>query len=223
MQLLAPDILEEACKLSTPIHLTALAIGFLLWAFGWTGHRFWIVLILTVGGGIVGLYAGPRYGTQPWLAATLVGVAAGMLALALVRLVAFAAGGIFAVMLAGQFAPGYQEMLVVFLVGGAIGLVLFRLWTMALTSAGGTFLMAYSGLCLLQRFGNVDVVNLTENQAPLLNISCGVVAFVGLIVQYLVDRRRRYVYDPNYRGWNTYYSRGQARDGRRHRAYRRAS
>ncbi len=223
MQLLAPDILEEACKLSTPIHGVALAVGFLLWALGWTGHRFWIVLILTIGGGIFGLYAGPRFGTQPWLAATLVGVAAGMLALALVRLVAFLAGGAAAVVIAGQFAPGYQELLVVFLVGGAIGLVLFRLWTMVLTSTGGTFLMAYSGLCLLQRFGNVDVVGLAEAQAPLLNIVCGAIAFIGLIVQYLVDRRRRYGYDSSYRGYRDSYSRGYGRDGRRHRAYRRAS
>ena len=130
MQLLAPDILEEACKLSTPIHATALGIGVLLWALGWTGHRFWIVLILTVGGGIFGLYAGPRYGTQPWLAATLLALASGMLALALVRMVAFVAGGVVAIIMVGQLAPGYQERLVVFLVGGSIALVLFRLWTM---------------------------------------------------------------------------------------------
>ncbi len=221
MQLLAPDILEEACKLSTPIHATAFAIGVLLWAFGWTGHRFWIVLIVTIGGGIFGLYAGPRYGTQPWLAATLLALAAGMLALALVRVVAFAAGGIVAIILVGQMAPGYQERLVVFLVGGSIALILFRLWTMVLTSAGGTFLMAYSGMCLLKHFGNLDVVALAENQGPLLNVACGVIAFAGLLVQFMVDRRR-YEYDGRPRGWLAPFGRGYGAHGRRSRAYRRA-
>jgi hypothetical protein len=222
MQLLAPDILEEACKLSTPVHAAALGVGVLLWALGWTGHRFWIVLIVTIGGGIFGLYAGPRYGTQPWLAATLLALAAGMLALALVRVVAFAAGGIAALVLVGHLAPGYQERMVVFLVGGTIALVLFRLWTMVMTSAGGTFLMAYSGLCLLQRFGGMDVVALADAQAPLLNIACGVGTFVGLIVQYRVDRRRQYEYDERHRGWGFPFSRGYGSYSRRGRSYRRA-
>lgn len=222
MQLLAPDILEEACKLSTPIHATALGIGVLLWALGWTGHRFWIVLIVTIGGGIFGLYAGPRYGTQPWLAATLLALASGMLALALVRMVAFVAGGAVAIIMVGQLAPGYQERLVVFLIGGSIALILFRLWTMVLTSAGGTFLMAYSGLCLLQHFGGVDVVALAEARAPLLNIACGIGTFVGLIVQYLVDRRRRYDYEGRHRSWISPFGRGYGNYGRRGRSYRRA-
>ena len=145
-----------------------------------------------------------------------------MLALALVRVVAFVAGGAAAVMLAGQFAPGYQEILVVFLVGGAIALLLFRLWTMVLTSAAGTFLMAYSGLCLLKHFGNLDVVALAEAQGPLFNVGCGITAFVGLFVQYMVDRRRRYEYDGRPRGWSLPFGRGYGNYGRRGRSYRRA-
>jgi hypothetical protein len=145
-----------------------------------------------------------------------------MLALALVRMVAFVAGGVVAIIMVGQLAPGYQERLVVFLVGGAIALVLFRLWTMVLTSAAGTFLMAYSGLCLLQRFAGLDVVALSGAQAPLLNVACGVGTFVGLIVQYMVDRRRRYVYDDRHRGWGSPFSRGYGGYGRRGRSYRRA-
>ena len=221
MQLLAPDILEEACKLSTPIHATALVIGVLLWALGWSGHRFWIVLIVTIGGGIFGLYAGPRYGTQPWLAAALVAVAAGMLALSLVRMVAFVAGGLVALVLAGHLAPGYQERLVVFFVGGSIALLLFRLWTMVLTSAGGTFLMAYSGLCLLQHFGNVDAVALAESQGPMLNVACGVVACIGLLVQYMVSRRRRDEYEDRPRSRFSLFGRGYGNGTRRGR-YRRA-
>jgi hypothetical protein len=220
MQLIAPDILEEASKLSVPVHVTALSIGILLWAMGWTGHRFWIVLVMTVAAGIFGLYAGPSYGTEPWLAATLLALAGGVLALSLVRMVAFAAGGAAAVMLLRSFAPTIAEPLAAFLVGGLIALLLFRLWTMLLTSAAGSLLIAYSGLCLAQRFGTLDVVTLADAQAPILNIACGILAFVGLIVQCLVDRRRRFDYGMRSRGWGLSYDRGMVYYDRRGRPFR---
>ncbi len=82
--------------------------------------------------------------------------------------------------------------------------------------------MAYSGLCLLQHFGNLDVVALAENQGPLLNVACGVIAFAGLLVQYMVDRRKRYEYDGRPRGWTAPFGRGYGSNGRRARPYRRA-
>jgi len=84
--------------------------------------------------------------------------------------------------------------------------------------------MAYSGLCLLQTniLGNLDVVALAESQGPMLNVACGIVTFVGLLVQYLVDRRRRYDYDSRFRGWSFPFGRGYGSYGRRGRSYRRA-
>src|SRR5207244_6507993 len=90
MQLLAPDILEQACEISIPVTATAFAIGLLIWLLGWRGHRFWIVLAATVGAGIFGLYSQSIHKTQPVVAGLLLAVAAGALALALVRVVAFA-------------------------------------------------------------------------------------------------------------------------------------
>src|SRR5262249_10527485 len=74
--------------------------------------------------------------------------------------------------------------------GGLCGLLLFRIWTMVLTSVAGTFLMAYSSLCLVHKFAKVDVVALTENRATAINCICGGVAFVGLLGQFILDRRR---------------------------------
>src|SRR5262245_66462146 len=92
MHLLAPDVLAEARGLSVAVSATGLAVGVMLWLLGWWGHRFWIVLAATLGAGILGLCSGPAYGAQPLVAGLLSAVAAGALALALVRVVAWLAG-----------------------------------------------------------------------------------------------------------------------------------
>jgi hypothetical protein len=190
MQLVAPDILEEARGFSVAVSGPAFGLGLLVWLLGWRGHRFWIVLITTIGAGIWGLYAGPAYSTKPIIGGVLLACAAGALALSLVRVVAFAAGGIAAWLLLRALAPTWEEPLVCFLVGGLIGLLLFRLWTMALTSSAGTLLMVYSGLCLAETLGKVDVIALAENHATVLNCLCGGLMLMGLVAQLLVDRQR---------------------------------
>ena len=86
-------------------------------------------------------------------------------------------------------APQWHQPLLPFLAGGLFGLLLFRVWTMVLTSVAGTLLMAYSGLCLAHKLGNVDVVALAENHPLMLNCLCGGAAVAGLAVQYLLARR----------------------------------
>ena len=56
MQLVAPDILADACGLSVGLIIIGIILGLALWLFGWSCHRFWIVLITTVLAGIYGLY-----------------------------------------------------------------------------------------------------------------------------------------------------------------------
>src|SRR4051794_31182340 len=98
MQLFAPDILEAAHGLSLGMSITGLVVGLLLWVTGWWWHRFWIVLGCTVAAGMIGLaYAsqlGHVGGMKPLLAGLLMAIAAGVLALALVRVIVFAAGGL---------------------------------------------------------------------------------------------------------------------------------
>jgi hypothetical protein len=192
MQLLAPDILQDACEISVPVTATAFAVGFLLWALGWRGHRFWIVLAATVGAGIFGLYAGPVHKTQPLVAGILLAVAAGALALALVRVVAFASGAVVLWVAVRTLMPNWHEPLVALLVGGLIGLLLFRVWTMILTSSAGSLVMTYSGLCLAHKLGNVDVVALASDRPTMLNGLCAGLAFFGLVAQYLIARRQEY-------------------------------
>jgi hypothetical protein len=194
MQFLAPDILAEARDLSTAVCVAGLVLGLLLWLWGWRGHRFWVVLSATVTAGVLGLYSGPDLGMQRLVAGLLLAVAAGALALALVRLIAFAAGGLVTWLVVRAVAPGWDDLqgqLICLLAGGLVGLLLFRVWMMALTSAIGTVLMGYAGLCLAQHLGQLDCVAWSEENAGLLNVGGAAVALLGLAVQLLLDRRRR--------------------------------
>jgi hypothetical protein len=190
MQLLTPDILRDASALSVPPLVTGLLLGLVLWALGWRTHRFWVVLVLTVLAGIYGLYEATAFQAQPVLASLLLAAAAGLLALALVRVIAFAAGGCAGVLILHELSPTSNHALVVFLVAGLIGLFLFRFWMMALTSFSGSLLMIYAGLALVQRSGAFDTVTWTETNAGLVNWACGLATLAGIALQFYLNRRR---------------------------------
>ena len=200
MQLLVPDILAEARGLSVSVTGPAFALGFLIWIFGWRGHRFWIVLATTVAAGIFGLCYGTELGTRPIPLGILFAITAGAMALAVVRLVVFSAGGIAAWLFIRAVFPAWEEPLLCFLIGGLVGILLFRIWTMALTSAIGTILMAYSGLCLVAGWSNLDAVVLAEKQSTLLTGGCILVMLLGFLIQFVMERRRRHDPSPPARG-----------------------
>jgi hypothetical protein len=193
MQLLAPDILAEARQLSAGLTGAGLALGLFLWLWGGRTHRFWLSLVMTLGAGVLGLYFGPAYGMQPLVAGLLLAVAAGTLALSLVRVLIFASGGLAALGLAQAVAPNWswQQPLVCFLAGGLLGVFLYKFWITTLASFVGTLLTAYSGLCLLDRFGQVDTAAWVGGHAPLLNWACGASTVLGLLMQFLLERRRK--------------------------------
>jgi MFS family permease len=190
MQLVAPDLLADARELSPEVVAAGLGLGLLLWLFGWWGHRFWIVLGATLAGGIAGLASSPDHGAQPLVAGLLAAVAAGVLALALVRVLAFVAGGLAASVVIHAFAPAWDQPLLSLLVGGLVGVFLFRLGTMVLTSTAGTLLLTYCALSLLDRLGTLNAVAWADASAPLLNWLCGSGAILGVLAQFLLERRR---------------------------------
>jgi hypothetical protein len=190
MQLLAPELVSEARGLSAGLCACGLAVGFLVWLLGWRGHRFWIVLFTTAVAGIFGVLSIHPQGVQPLVAGLLLALTAGILALAIVRILAFGAGGIAAWLAVQALAPNWEAPLVAFLAGGLLGVLLFRVWMMALTSLAGTLLMAYSGLCLADSLGKLDAVAVMDRFAGLLNGACAGVALFGLLVQFVLDRRR---------------------------------
>lgn len=189
MQLVAPDILADACGLSPGLASAGVAIGLVLWLLGWWSHRFWIVLTTTLLAGLIGLHHGPNLRTPALVAAPLLALAAGVLALALIRVFAFAACGLAGLLAVHALAPNLGQPLVCFVVAGLLGLLLFRVCIMALSSLVGAVLLSYSGLCLLNRYGALDAVAWTEQGAVLLNWICLLIALLGFIFQFLFTRR----------------------------------
>jgi hypothetical protein len=192
MQLFSPEILTDARGLSVGVSATGLAVGFVVWLTGWWGHRFWTVLVMTVLAGVFGLLSSPAHRVQPLVGGLLLAVAAGVLALALMRMLAFASGGIGLWLTMHAVAPPpWDDPLVCFLVGGLVGLLLFRLWMMVLTSFAGALLMGYSALCLADRLGKIDALEVVGTRGELLSGACLGVAGLGLVIQFVIDRFRK--------------------------------
>ncbi len=190
MQLIAPDILEDACGLSAAVLATALGLGLMLWLLGWRSHRFWVVLTATATAGLYGLAEAPAWNTHPMLIAVLLAVSAGLLALALVRVFAFAAGGLAGLVAVGHVAPNLEQPLICFLACGLLGLVLFRLSLMALTSFVGAVVMAHAGLALAHRTETFNAVAWAQESGVILNWACGLAALLGFVMQVVLDRRK---------------------------------
>jgi hypothetical protein len=191
MQLLAPDILEEARTLSPQLSGAGLFLGFLLWFVGGRTHRFWLAMSVTLSAGLLGLTLGKQYGMQPLVAGLLLAVSAGALALSLVRILLFAAGGLAALGLMHIAAPTWDEPIAVFLIGGLIGVFLYRFWIVTFSSAIGALLMAYSALALFDQLHMVDSVAWTRNNGPLLHWGLAALIVLGIVVQFLLERRRQ--------------------------------
>jgi len=185
------DILSDVIQISPGFLILGVVIGLSLWLFGWRWHRFWIVLATTVGAGLVGLMHGEHFRSQPLVAAPLLALAAGVLALSLVRLLAFFAGGIGGLVLIQSVAPQFEQPLITFVVSGLVGLFLFHWCWMALTSMGGTLLFAYCGLGLGSHYRAFDALAWSAQTGPMLNWLLGGAAFLGLAFQIVLNRRTR--------------------------------
>jgi hypothetical protein len=185
MELIVPEILADVRQLSTVFCVLALLVGFALWVAGWRSHRFWIVLGFTVAGGVWGLQNAEALYAQPLVAAIGVALGAGILALTLVRLVAFAAGGYTGLLLVHAVSPGWDQPLISFLAGGFLGFFLFRYWTMALTSVSGVVLMTYSALGLADQYGKIEALPWSAEHTSTINTVCALMAGGGFVIQLL--------------------------------------
>jgi hypothetical protein len=187
MELIVPDILTDIRQLSPILPIAGLLAGLVLWLAGWWTHRFWVVLGLTVLGGIVGLQHAAELHAQPLLAAIGVATAAGILALTLVRLLAFAAGGFTGLVLVHTVSPGWDQPLYAFLFGALLGLFLFRFWMMALTSMTGVLLVSYGGLALVARWTTFDAPAWCDGHQLVVNLVLCLAAAGGLVVQLVCN------------------------------------
>jgi hypothetical protein len=191
MQPVSAEILQELCGLSPGPLAVAAVVGLTLWLFGWWTHRFWVVLCATVAGGVYGLFEGSAHQSQPLIASLVLALAAGMLALALVRLFAFLVGGMAGLIAIQSLAPALNQPLMSFLLAGLVGLLLFRWCVIGTTSLAGSVILIYAGLTFLNRQGSLDAVAWTEQGPVLLNWMCGVMTLMGGGFQVLLENRRR--------------------------------
>lgn len=191
MRILAPDILEEARLLSPILSGAAVLIGLLLWSLGGRTHRFWLAMLVTLTAGLMGLTEGKQFGMQPLAAGLLLAISAGVLALSLVRILLFAAGGLATLALLHNIAPAWEESIAVFLVGGLIGVLLYRFWITTFSALIGAVLMTYGALALFDRLHMVNSVELAGKNGPLWNWAFASLAVTGVLVQFLLERRRQ--------------------------------
>jgi hypothetical protein len=189
MQMVSPELVADLCGLSLGLLLAGGVVGCVLWLFGWKSHRFWIVLLTTVAAGIYGLQQAAAFKTPPLIAALLLAVAAGILALALLRLIAFGAGGLTGLIVVQAAAPSLDQPLVVFIVSGLVSLILFRWFLMALTSVAGAVLLCHVGLALIHQFGTFDAAIWAEQSVALGSWICLLAALMGFVLQFLMHRR----------------------------------
>jgi hypothetical protein len=182
-----PDILSDVRQLSAVFSVGGLLIGLVLWLAGWWTHRFWAVLGLTVLGGLAGLLNSAALQAQPLVAALGMALACGILALTVMRLAAFVAGGYAGLLLAHTYLPSWEQPFLSFLAGALIGWFLFRYWTMVLTSLSGTLLVVLSALALADKLGRLDALAWSERNEGMLNGIAGGMALAGFAVQFAGD------------------------------------
>jgi hypothetical protein len=187
MELIDSDILADVRQLSAILPILGVLAGLVLWLAGWWTHRFWVVLGLTVLGGIAGLQHAAELHAQPLLAALGVAIAAGILALTLIRLLAFLAGGFAGLVLVHALSPAWDQPLFAFLFGALLGLFLFRFWMMVLTSATGVLLVAYGALALLANWTTLDAIAWCDGHRLVVHVVLGLVVGGGLLVQLMCD------------------------------------
>jgi hypothetical protein len=190
MHLIAPDILADARGLSPFPCGIGVVLGGLVWLCGWRWHRFWVVVAVTVIGGLIGLQTGKSTGGHILAMGVLLGLSAGLLALELARVLAFLAAGTAVWLAAGALFPKGQELWIGFLIGGLLGVLLYRFWTMMLTSFAGVVLAAHALCALAESLFRVDAVKFATEHALILNGAVLAATCMGVAAQSLLERWR---------------------------------
>jgi hypothetical protein len=189
MQVVTTDLLTDMCGLSPLLNAVIAAAGLVLCLFGWWSHRFWIVLAATVAAGVLGLSQAAALRTPALPVAVLMSLAAGVLALSLIRVAVFLAAGLSFVLICQQCLPTLNQPVIVFLTGGLVCHVLFRLCLTTLTSLAGAVLLLYPGLALVHKYAGVDVLGLSERTPGMFNWGCLLLAGAGFTFQVYCHRR----------------------------------
>jgi hypothetical protein len=190
LKLLAPDVLELTRSLTPLVSGSVFGVGLFLWVLGAASHRFWLVLLVTLAAGVAGLQVGPYYDIQPLVAGLLFALAAGAMALSLVRVMLFLMGGVMVLALMRGLNIAWNEPFL-FVCGGLSGVLLYRWWMTVMSAFVGSLFMIYAGLSLADHLGYLQCVPWADRNAGLLNWGVVLLTVVGVLVQFLLTRRRK--------------------------------
>lgn len=182
------ELLEDSRGLSFPMLSLFLVVGLFLWTAGGVFHRFWLVSLAALTGGLVGLEAGPRFGMQPVFAGVMFAFTSGGLALALVDLAIFLIGGLAGLTLLRAAATPDIEPLPFVLGGGVLFLFLRTFWMVLTTSAAGSLVLILTILSFLDRGKRLDAVEWGAGHEKLLLGAQGALTVLGALAQWMVSR-----------------------------------
>jgi hypothetical protein len=182
------ELLEDSRSLSFPSLSLFLVVGLFLWGAGGVFHRFWLVSLATLMGGLVGLESGPRFQLQPLVAGILFSFTSGVLALDLVELAIFMLGGLAALTaLRAVAAPGLEPLPFV-LAGGLVFLLLRTFWMVLTTAAAGSLVLIITLLSFLDRGRHLDAVAWSAEHHKILLGTQVFLTMLGALAQWIVFR-----------------------------------
>ena len=195
MEIVSSELVAEASELPSVVLALTAAIGPLMWVLGWRIHRALFVAASTLIGGMYGLAHGPSLGLYPVLAAGLLSLSAGGLALAVLRIGVFVVFG--AVMelavratIAKQMNDESQIWLrgAAFLLGGLLSLACYRFLMIALMSFAGAFLLLLGGMAFAVRHGEFDTIAWASDHSRVVTAVWVGLGLIGIVGQYVLER-----------------------------------
>ena len=195
MEIVSSKFVAEASELPSIVLALTAAVGPLLWVLGWRVHRALFVAAATVVGGLYGLAHGPALGLYPVVAAGLLSLAAGGLAISALRIGVFVVfGALLELVVRSTIAKHMDEPSQVwlrvasFLVGGIISLACFRLLVISFTSFLGAYLLLLGGMAFAVRHGEYDTIALAADRPVLVAAMWVGLGLLGIGAQYVLDK-----------------------------------
>lgn len=189
--MIAADMLMAMRGLPITALVSCGLVGIGLIVTGWWMHRFWAALTATLAAGLTGLRLGPDFGMPPIIAGVLAAVAAGCLALSLVRVGLFVGCGVACWLAAQTYTPKEPTPVIALVAGGLLGVFMFRFWIIVITSGVGVVLVVYNTLVLLEHMMRFDAVQWTAANASVINTAMAGSVFGCTLLQYWIDKFRR--------------------------------
>jgi len=188
--MISTEVLQAARGMSVAMLGTVLALGLAIWLFGWRWHRFWITC-LAVATAVATTWKYGNLWTQTPLAVavTVIALAAGVVAVELVRLAIFVLGGVILYYLTCQYLPEFHDTWLAFPLGGLIAMLLYRLGWLIMTSILGTLIAVHAGLLLIESVVTFDSMQWSNDNILIIHIGICVWTIIGVVCQLWIDRK----------------------------------